>query len=208
MKIEDNQITIDKDLTLILKNDICKNFLIDSINYSEMIFNKVFNKTKNYDGFYLYEKYTRKDVFRILNWEQNPLAQNVGGYIVSQDKTNCPIFVNYHKEEDISATTKYEDHFIDNNTFSWMSKSKRKLTSPDIMTIKDNDNLLIPLFIKKHNDEGTEFYYMGNLKPVKESFEETYLISNDSKKVSVVRVKFELNHQVEDYIYNYITHDF
>jgi superfamily II DNA or RNA helicase len=208
VKIEDNQIIIEKDLTLILENDICKKFLIDSINYSEMTFNKVFNKTKNCDGFYLYEKYTRKDVFRILNWEQNPVAQNVGGYIVSQDKTNCPIFVNYHKEEDISATTKYEDHFIDNNTFSWMSKSKRKLTSPDIMTIKDNDNLLIPLFIKKHNDEGTEFYYMGNLKPVKDSFEETYLMSNDSKKVSVVRVKFELNHHVEDYIYNYITHDF
>lgn len=208
VKIENSQITVDEDLILLLESDVCKRFLIDSINYSEISFNNMFKRTKNYNGFYLYEKYTRKDVFRILNWDQNPVAQNVGGYIVSQDKTNCPIFVNYYKEEDISATTKYEDHFIDNNTFSWMSKSKRKLTSPDIMAIKDNDNLLIPLFIKKHNDEGTEFYYMGNLKPKKNSFEETYLISDNSSKVSVVRVKFELNHTVEDYIYNYITHDF
>ena len=95
-----------------------------------------------------------------------------------------------------------------NMNFLVAKKSKRKLTSPDIMTIKDYDNLFIPLFIKKHNDEGTEFYYMRNLKSVKDSFEETYLTNDNSSKASVVKVKFELNHKVEDYIYNYITNDF
>src|SRR5690606_16093414 len=96
-------------------------------------------KARNYEvqqGFILYEKYSRKNVFRILNWEENPVAQNVGGYMISKDQKNCAIFVNYHKTDDISDTTKYEDEFVDQHTFKWYSKSKRKLNSPDVITIQ------------------------------------------------------------------------
>ena len=51
----------------------------------------------------LYGKYSRKDVHRILNWDENPIAQNVGGYMIDPKTKTCPIFVNYHKEDDISA---------------------------------------------------------------------------------------------------------
>ena len=48
-----------------------------------------------------------------------------------EDK-NCPIFVNYHKEDDISDTTKYEDGFIDivveGTTFERPSNPKRIVT--------------------------------------------------------------------------------
>ena len=50
----------------------------------------------------LYGKYSRKDVHRILNWDENPIAQNVGGYMIDPKTKTCPIFVNYHKEDDIS----------------------------------------------------------------------------------------------------------
>ncbi len=143
------KVYIGADLHQIYKNDICREFLIDSIGYAINKYNKKHIESALNHGFHLYQKYSRKDVFRILNWEQNPLAQNVGGYVISKDKTNCPLFVNYHKEEGITDTTKYEDSFIDNTTFTWMSKSKRKLESPDIQTIKNNKNLHIPLFIKK-----------------------------------------------------------
>ena len=205
--IHEDTIQIDSDLSIVLDNSICKKFLLDSVYYSIDMYNKKSSNTTFNDGFNLYQKYSRKDVFRILNWNQNPLAQNVGGYIISQDKTNCPIFVNYHKEEDISATTKYEDNFIDNNNFTWMSKSKRKLTSPDILTIKNNHDLRIPLFIKKSNDEGLEFYYMGDLKPTKNGFEQTSMPAADGKEVSVVRVNFHISHTVDDDIFNYIIHD-
>lgn len=205
-KIEDRKIIIDDSFLKRLKNPIFYQYLNDNIEYSIKSFNKLFVKNKCFGGFVLYRKYSRKDVFRILNWKSNPLAQNVGGYIISTDKSNCPIFVNYHKEENISSTTKYEDGFINNSEFEWMSKSKRSLNSPDVQTIINYKNgLRIPLFIKKSNDEGTEFYYMGDITPLENGFKQTTMPDDNGNEVSVVKVKFSMNHPVEDAIYEYLT---
>ena len=205
VKLEKENIVIDSELSEILStNKTFTTFLLDSVKYSIKNFNQLFDRNKFDNGFVLYRKYSRKDVFRILNWDRNPVAQNVGGYIISPDKSNCPIFVNYHKEDAISNSTKYEDHFISNDQFAWMSKSKRTLNSPDVKTIAEEDALRIPLFIKKSNDEGVDFYFMGDIKPIRESFEQTSMTDDDGKDVAVVKVKFSLNHPVEDSIYSYI----
>jgi hypothetical protein len=81
-------------------------------------FDKLFVLTIGRKDLYFIEN-TRKDVFRILNASENPVAQNVGGYLVSLDNTHCPIFVNYHKEDDISES-KYEDRFVNNKEFDWI----------------------------------------------------------------------------------------
>jgi hypothetical protein len=60
-----------------------RDFLLDNIEYAKYVYDKNFNRKNFINGFILYQKYSRKDVFRILNWETNPLAQNVGGYIIS-----------------------------------------------------------------------------------------------------------------------------
>ena len=77
-----------------------------------------------------YEKYKRRHIHRILNWDTNPVAQNVGGYKVSEDKTNCPIFVTYEKKEDISDTTKYEDDskIFFGNMRHWRSVNETLIT--------------------------------------------------------------------------------
>jgi len=205
VKLEKDNIVIDDEFSALLNsNATFTSFLLDSVEYSIKTFNQLFDSNKFNSGFVLYRKYSRKDVFRILNWERNPVAQNVGGYIINSDKSNCPIFVNYHKEEAISNSTKYEDHFISNDQFAWMSKSKRTLNSPDVKTIAGEPDLRIPLFIKKSNDEGVEFYYMGDIKPIPESFEQAAILGDNGKQVSVVKVKFSMDHPVEDSIYNYI----
>jgi len=192
-----------------LKNDTFKLFLNDSINFSLNKLNEKYVAEKFINGFQLYEKYTRKDVFRILNWENNPLAQNVGGYMISQDGKNCPIFVNYKKEESISSSTKYEDKFISQDLFQWMSKSKRKLKSPDVASIRaaQENKMRLPLFIKKSNDEGTEHYYMGDVTSIPSDFEETKMFDEKGKEVSVVKVFFQMNNKVEEGIYQYLTTD-
>ncbi len=206
VSIGDKQISADSMLRSAMQNDTFLSFLKDNIEYSIKSFNSRFSRDSFIEGFILYQKYSRKDVFRVLNWQQNPIAQNVGGYIISPDKSNCPIFVNYHKEESISDTTKYEDKFISNTEFEWMSKSKRKLSSPDVQAIKNyKSGLRIPLFVKKNNDEGKEFYYMGELEPIEDSFIETTMPSESSGSVSVVKINFTLNRPVEESIYNYIT---
>jgi len=184
-----------------LANDTFVQFLIDSTNYAIHQYNKQFKLSDFVDGFQLYRKYLRKDVFRILNWAENPVAQNVSGYMVSQDKTNCAIFVNYHKSEDIADTINYQDDFINESVFSWMSKSRRTLTSPEIELFKAHDinNLRIPLFIKKDNIEGKDFYYMGDISPRNESFEQTAISG-----VSVVKIEFDMHTEVRSDIYKYL----
>ena len=197
--------TFHEDFMIILKNKFFENFLFDSVEYSINNFNKDYNSNEWVDGFHLYRKYSRKDVFRILNFQENPVAQNVGGYLVSHDNKNCPIFVNYHKDDDISESTKYEDKFVNHNEFDWMSKSNRKIQSKDVQSILGNKGVIrLPLFIKKNNDEGTDFYFMGNINPQLNKVEQSLINSDSGRKVSVVKIRFDLENQVIDSIYNYL----
>jgi hypothetical protein len=139
-----------------------------------------------------------------LEWKGNPVAQNVGGYIISENKSNCPIFVNYHKDDDIADTTKYMDYFINDSEFSWMSKSKRTLNSRDVKAIRAySGGLRLPLFIKKSNDEGIEFYYMGDVTPQVSSFEQA-MIPTASGDVAVVKIVFDMKNKVRNDIYKYL----
>jgi superfamily II DNA or RNA helicase/HKD family nuclease len=199
LQILDGEFKLFAEVTNRLKNDTFRRFLIDNADYGIKKYDALFDEELDSVGFIRHQKYTRKDVFRILNWSQNPMAQNVGGYMVSKDKTNCAIFVNYHKAEDISGTTKYDDGFVSPTEFKWMSKSKRKLSSPDVQSIR-YEEMRLPLFVKKHNDEGDDFYFMGDMTPIDESFEQATL-----NGASVVKVRFKMNQPVKEEIYRYIT---
>ena len=85
-----------------------------------------------FDGFVLHNKYSRKDVCRILNWPKD-ISSTVYGYRTNNDQTPC--FVTYHKSEKISDGTKYNDHFIDQETFAWESRSNRKINSDEIKNV-------------------------------------------------------------------------
>ncbi len=188
-----------------LKQIEFKRFLLDSVDYSIYEFDKQFDTDKWRNGFVLYRKYSRKDVFRILNVSENPVAQNVGGYLVSPDNEHCPIFVNYHKEEHISESTKYEDEFVNNKEFDWMSKSNRTLKSNDVQSILGNNgSIRLPLFIKKNNDEGLEFYYMGELSPNLNQIEQTTMPNDSGKLLPVVKFRFNLADPVTQTMYDYL----
>jgi superfamily II DNA or RNA helicase len=199
LRVLDGEFHLSAQISDRLKNDTFRRFLIDNVDYAIEKYDSFFNEELDTLGFILYQKYTRKDVFRILNWPQNPMAQNVGGYMVSKDKTNCAIFVNYHKAEDISGTTKYDDGFVSPIEFKWMSKSKRKLSSPDVQSIR-YEKMRLPLFVKKHNDEGDDFYFMGDMAPIDESFEQATL-----NGASVVKVRFKMDQPINEEVYRYIT---
>ena len=204
VKIENGVLRSSNQLKELLATPVFKQYLFDSTECAILIFDELFSKSIFIDGFMLYQKYSRKDVFRILNWKQNPVAQNVGGYIVSDDETNCPLFVNYHKEADISETTKYEDGFLNQYEFSWMSKSRRTLESRDVRIIQ-RAKIRLPLFIKKNNDEGIEFYFMGDVSPRIDSFEQTVMESGADSSVPVVKILFEMKEPVDIDIYNYLS---
>jgi superfamily II DNA or RNA helicase/HKD family nuclease len=205
IKLENGNFMFSKLFLSYLKQETFKNFLLDSTNYSIYEFDKLYDSDNWQDGFVLYRKYSRKDVFRILNAAENPVAQNVGGYLVSPDNTHCPIFVNYHKEENISESTKYEDRFVNTREFDWMSKSNRKINSKDVQSILGkNGEIRLPLFIKKNNDEGMNFYYMGEVNPNLDQIEQTTMSNDSGKQVSVVKIRFNIKNPVSASMYNYL----
>ena len=202
-------IIIGENLSELIEIQDVKEYLVDLCNYSMDSLKKQSEKVFFKNEFILNQKYTRKDVFRILKWDENPVAQNVGGYMVEKNKKDCAIFVNYHKEEDISATTKYHDRFISRNEFIWMSKNKRYLTSPDVKSISDqsNNKMRIPLFVKKSNFEDTNFYYLGNLNLIEDSAKELKILDDNDKSIPVVEFNFQLENPVEKSLYDYLLED-
>jgi len=199
-------ITLDSSFVNLLKSVTFKDFVIDSAQYSIRTFERQFKLSNFINGFVLYRKYSRKDTFRILNWKQNPVAQNVGGYMVSSDQSNCPIFITLHKEENISSSIKYDDGIVDNHTIKWESKSPRRLDSPEIKLMRDKtDFVRLPLFIQKNNDEGIEFYYMGEVKPLSNGFKQSTMMNDAGRELPVVKVQFEINPPIGQSIYEYLT---
>ena len=159
------------------------------------------------NGFVIGSKYTRADVFRILGHPVNPVAQNVGGYLKDEITCSCPIFVTYHKADGISDTTRYEDRFLDPSTLHWFTKSNRSLQSPEIpffLGVARGGENRLPLFVKKSDDEGLNFYYLGDITPLEESFLEDRMKDEDKPEgVPVVRMDMKLHDPVRPELYQY-----
>ena len=154
------------------------------------------------DNLVLYEKYSRKDVCRLLNWEKDD-SSTVYGYRIKNN--TCPIFVTYKKKEDITKSTKYKDAFINEQLFSWMTRSKVSLESRESKELINslNTGLKIYLFIKKSDGEGSDFYYMGKVIPV--AWEGTTISNNKGQLLPIVNFKMQMEHSVRSDIYEYIT---
>lgn len=195
--IKDNSFQFYSEFIENLKNIKFKNFLMDTINYSITIFENLFNRDYYKDGLILYNKYSRKDVCRLLNWEKD-LSSIVNGYKTKDLVTPC--FVTYHKSNEIESTINYNDYFINQSTFAWESRSNRKLDSSEIKGVISSERIL--LFIKKEDGEGTDFYFMGDATIIPDSIEQSYM---SVSKLPVVHFKFQLKQPVIDSIYNYIT---
>ncbi|HEL1611686.1 DEAD/DEAH box helicase [Streptococcus suis] len=160
-------------------------------------------KSKEYpEIFTLGQKYTRREVLKLMNVAKDEPPLNIGGYKIDKETNSCPIFITYHKSEDISDTIKYEDKLLNESTLKWFSKNKRTLDSNDVSTItQSNENgLRLELFIIKDDSEGGEFYYLGPLRYVENSACE--VMKNGD---SVVQMLFKLNSPVETNLYKYLT---
>ncbi|TFC44700.1 DUF3427 domain-containing protein [Cryobacterium shii] len=108
------------------------------------------------------QRYSRKDVCRLLNWQSNQQS-TIYGYKVDYFSNSCPIFVTYHKGSDVSESTKYEDEFLNPSTLTWYTRSRRTLASGEVKAIVEN-RLPLHVFAKKDDAEGTDFFYLGTAK--------------------------------------------
>jgi len=178
--------------------------LNDALEYALYKFNVQFDAGRYHRGFVLYQKYSRKDVCRILNWPRDE-SSVLYGYRIKHD--SCPIFVTYSKDADISKSTNYEDYFINSRKFHWMTRNRIRMESSEVQDIKDHKNkgLRILLFIKKSDAESSEFYYMGDIEPV--DFNEMTIKNDKGDELPIVNINFIMKCPVDDNIYNYLHHN-
>ncbi|MYL39215.1 DUF3427 domain-containing protein [Halobacillus litoralis] len=196
---EGNQISWEEEIASSLnENAIFRTFVHDIVDVA-------MTKSKSYSPaqpFTLFEKYSRKDACKLLNWE-NDESSTVYGY--KPKYGTCPIFVTYHKPEEVESSVNYEDGFLNPEVLTWYSRSKRTLQSNEVVQIveaeqKEND---LHIFVKKDNGEGSDFYYLGQAIPDQNTVEQTTMNDGD-KEIPVVRMNMKLEHQVNQKIYDYL----
>jgi SOS-response transcriptional repressor LexA len=79
------------------------------------------------------------------------------------------------------------------------------LSSNDVRSILGhNGPIRLPLFIKKNNDEGMDFYYLGEVIPELNQVEQTTMSNDSGKQLPVVKIRFNLADPVTDNMYNYL----
>ena len=187
----------------LLENNDFKLFLNDVIKYSLLKYEEEYSDYYDNTNLVLYEKYSRRDVCRLLNWS-NDESSTMYGYKIKHN--TCPIFVTYHKSDDISKSTDYQDEFIDYELFSWMSRSKRTLESNELQPLINYDasKMEVHLFIKKSDGEGTDFYYMGKAEPI--DAKQTTILNDNGETLPIVNFKLKLDQMAREDIVSYF-HD-
>lgn len=155
-------------------------------------------------SFCLYEKYTYEDVCRLLDWEKSEVSLNIGGYKYDKNTQTYPVFINYEKNDNISATTRYEDRFIDEGTLIAISKSGRTSKSEDVKAAIEADHrgIKMDLFVRKNKDDHTskEFYYLGRLHATGTT---TDFVMPETTKTAV-EITYKLETPVRQDIYEYL----
>ncbi|SFT19167.1 DUF3427 domain-containing protein [Paenibacillus sp. BC26] len=164
-------------------------------------------KSSDYDGsslLTLYQKYTRKDVGKLLNWGSDE-SSTMYGYKTKHN--TCPIFVTYHKDDDIESGIKYEDELLSPQVLKWFTRRNRTIHSEEVKKIIDakENGIEVHIFVKKDDDEGgSDYYYFGKATPVPASVGQTIMKSKTGKDEPVVFMNMILENPVESRIYHYV----
>lgn len=184
-----------------LLNPDFKSMVEELIDFGLQRYMKKYSESEP-NGLKLYEKYSYEDMCRILEWSKNESAV-IGGYKYDPVSNTYPIFINYDKADDISATTAYHDRFLDSGQLISISKNRRTLESEDVVRMLEAENQGIPveLFIRKNKDDkesSKSFYYLGSMR------------ARGSQAItlagtSAVEILWDLDVPVCDSIYKYIT---
>lgn len=189
-----------------LLNDKFYEMLQELVEFGIRRYERNYKNTYKQTDLVLYQKYTYEDVCRLLNWEQNEVPLNIGGYKFDKKTKTFPVFINYDKSENISDTTKYEDHFIpgSRDRLIAISKSGRTLKSEDVQNfLKAKERgIQVELFVRKNKDDkiSKEFYYLGHMTASGNTKEFTMV--NTEK--TAVEIEWILDVPVREDIYEYI----
>ncbi|WP_274308944.1 DUF3427 domain-containing protein [Solibacillus daqui] len=191
-----------EELQLSLQDANFKQYFVDLLDCA-FIKNEQF---LNDEPFKLYEKYSRREVCRLLDWEKNEEGTLNGGRPKNGD---FPIFVNYHKNDENDSETNYMDEFLSNDTFKWCSTKNRYIDKSKEMQILINsvaNGTNVYLFVKKDNGEGKDFYYLGRCDVNPASAKPDQILDKGSY-YPVVTMEMVLEQPIQYDIYHYLVEE-
>lgn len=189
-----------------LENDDFYAVLKELVEFGISRYERDYKNTYDQTDLVLYQKYTYEDVCRLLNWEQNEVPLNIGGYKFDKKTKTFPVFINYDKADNISDTTKYEDYFVPGfrDRLVAISKSGRSLQSEDVQNfLKAKERgIQVELFVRKNRDDkiSKEFYYLGHMTASGKTKE--FTMANTKK--TAVEIEWILDTPIREDIYEYI----
>ena len=201
-----NGYKLSKAFSKAIDNDSFRSAVRELVAFGIYRYKRDYSKPYANTQFNLYKKYTYSEVCWLLGWKKEEVSLNIGGYKYDSYSKTYPVFINYEKDDDITATTRYEDRFTDPSSLTAISKSRRTIESDDVQNAAHSEErgIMMPLFVRKNKDDQTskEFYFLGTMR------HNGYLhefIMNDTDDVMAVEIGYRLDTPVESNLYEYIT---
>ncbi|MFD0048949.1 DUF3427 domain-containing protein [Actinomycetes bacterium NPDC127524] len=117
----------------------------------------------------------------------------------------CPIFITYHKNDEIETSVNYGDEFLSPDILKWYTRSNRTLGSNEVQTIiqsKENE-IDLHIFVKKDDDEGSDFYYLGKASPDQSSVQQDKMQGGQP----VVHMNMVMETSIESKLYHYLVNE-
>lgn len=206
--IKDDRIQLSDKFKQHLLNKTFNKFINEIIDYSIYSNKKYFSNVTGINNFVLYERYSRKDVSRLINLTKNQ-ESTIYGYRIFKDLNIVPIFVTYNKHLDKESQINYSDYFKNRNIFCWDSRHDRTTESQEIKDLLsvDKNNGQIMLFVQRESPDNKDglnkrsFYYLGNTKIQK--FWNSTNTTESRKKTNVVKFELRMDNPIPDYLFKY-----
>lgn len=178
-------------------------------DYLKDIVNCAYHKNKKYDKtkpLTLFKKYSRRDACRLLNWPHDD-SSTIYGYRAKYN--TCPIFVTYHKKDEVETSQAYGDELLSPELFRWFTRNRLTLDSNEVKTILSykESGLAIHLFTKKDDGEGSDFYYLGEATIAENSPKNETMPDGKGNNLPVVTMNLVLEQPVQYDVYHYLVEE-
>lgn len=204
IKYNNGEIEATEQFEQVIKNEVFYELLNELLDYGMFRYKKYYNHKYRNTDFVLYQKYTKSDVCRLLNWDKNQNPQNVGGYFYDKGTKTLPIFITYKKDDNVAESQNYEDRFVSPTELISISKSGRNFSSPEMRYFYDKDTSIYLFMQKNSNDKGaSEYYFMGQMHNTGDK----KVVPREEIGDTVLEFRYNLDTPVREDLYQYFSHD-
>ncbi len=180
-----------------MKDETFAQDIRDIVETGLLISEQSFN---NADTLIYEERYSRREIARLLNYSKDK-SETFFGYAADQETMTIPIFVTYRKDHRFSEETSYGDEFLSHDLLKWYTRSRRRISTPEVKRILSGDYRLL-LFAQRSKDDKEEFYYLGDVFTQSARQEKQ---ASGQGGVDIVQIDLSLEVPLSDEMFRYFT---